>query len=115
MHMPEQKRADIAAIRNTIGLPVEIKGQWHTDVWDAPCEQLDAKYTHDWHAEGRGVYVVLWFGNVSGKNLPGHPDRLPRPKTPGELSEMLIDRIPETRRPDIDVFVIDVSRPKKDK
>ena len=111
MHMPEQKRADIAAIRNTIGLPVEIKGQWHTDVWDAACEQLDAKYTRDWHAEGRGAYIVFWFGDVSGKNLPGHPDGLPRPNTPDELSEMLIDRIPETRRSDIDVFVIDVSRP----
>ena len=47
MHMPGQKRADIAAIRNSIGLPVEIKGQWHKDVWDAPVDQLDAKYTRD--------------------------------------------------------------------
>ena len=35
MHMPGQKRADIAAIRESIGLPVEIKCQWHKEVWDA--------------------------------------------------------------------------------
>ena len=54
MHMPDQKRADIAAIRNQIGLPVEIKGQWHREVWDAASDQLEAQYTRDWHAEGRG-------------------------------------------------------------
>ena len=109
--MPERKRADIAAIRNTIVLPVEIKGQWHREVWDAACEQLDAKYTRDWQAEGRGVYIVLWFGNVPRKNLPRHPEGLPPPWTPGELRKMLVDRIPEARRSDLDVFVIDVSRP----
>ena len=114
MSMPAATRADIAVIRGSVGLPVEIKGQWNRDVWTAAVDQLDAKYTRDWHAEGRGAYVVLWFGNVPRKNLPGHPDGLPRPKTPGELEKMLIDRIPEARRSDIDVFVIDVSRLEKD-
>ena len=113
-HMPERKRADIAVIRNTIVLPVEIKGQWRPEVWDAACEQLDAKYTRDWQAEGRGVYVVLWFGNVPCKDfeLPRHPEGLPPPKSPGELTNMLVDRIPEARRSDLDVHVIDVSRPE---
>ena len=92
---------------------MEIKGQWHPDIWDAACEQLDAKYTRDWHAEGRGAYIVMWFGDVPGKNLPGHPKGLLRPKTPCELRKLLVDRIPESRRSDIDVFVIDVSRLKK--
>ena len=110
-HMPRQKRADIAAIRNTIGLPVEIKGQWHREVWNAACDQLDANYVRDWQADGRGVYIVLWFGKVPRKNLPKHPDGLPRPKTPGELERMLRDRLPEARRSSIDIFVIDLSRP----
>ena len=111
-YMAGRKRADIAVIRNTIVLPVEIKGQWNREVWDAACEQLDANYTRDWQAEGRGVYIVLWFGDVAGKNLPAHPEGLPPPKTPGELKNMLEDRIPEARRSDLDVFVIDVSGPK---
>ncbi|MGK9235858.1 hypothetical protein KXS07_29900 [Inquilinus limosus] len=110
MHMPEQKRADIAAIRDSIGLPVEIKGQWHPEVWDAPVDQLAARYTRDWHAEGRGVYIVIWFGNVPGKELPAHPDGIARPTTPEMLRNILMARIPEHMRDLIDIYIVDVSR-----
>jgi hypothetical protein len=110
MHMPNQKRADIAAIRDAIGLPVEIKGQWHKEVWHAPMEQLAARYGRDWHAEGRGAYIVIWFGDVPRKKLPAHPDDLASPKTPEELRTMLINRIPEAMRDLIDVYVVDVTR-----
>ena len=110
MHMPDQTRADIAAIRNTIGLPVEIKGQWHREVWNAASDQLDAKYARDWRAQGHGVYIVLWFGDVHGKQIPRHPEGLERPATPETLRQMLIDRLPEAQRPLIDVLVIDISR-----
>ena len=110
-HMPDQKRADIAAIRNAIGLPVEIKGQWNDDLWTAPIDQLDAKYTGDWRAEGFGVYIVLWFGNVREKRLKVHPGGLSRPTTPIELRRMLIDRLPKDRRSRIEVYVLDLTRP----
>ena len=110
VRMPDRKRADIALTRNAIKLPVEIKGQWERNAWNAVNDQLDAKYTVDWQADGRGVYIVLWFGNVPGKNLPPHPAGLPRPETPGELERMLMDRLPEARRSSIDIFVIDLSR-----
>ena len=109
--MPLGKRVDIALTRNTIRLPVEIKGQWHSKVWNAASDQLDAKYAVDWQAEGRGAYIVLWFGIVAGKRLPGHPESLDLPQTPESLRRMLIDRLPEARRPWIDVFVVDVSKP----
>jgi hypothetical protein len=109
MHMPEQKRADIAAIRNTIGLPVEIKGQWHPALWTAPLDQLAAQYVRDWHAEGRGVYIVLWFGD--GVSMPLPPDGHPRPTAPEALRTMLVERLPEERRDQIDVYVIDLTRP----
>jgi len=48
---------------------VEFKGQWHDDVWNASSVQLIEQYTKDWRADGRGIYVVLWFGTVSGKTL----------------------------------------------
>lgn len=113
-HMPRQRRADIAAIRDTVGLPVEIKGQWHRDVWNAACDQLDANYARDWQAEGRGAYIVLWFGDVvrKDKRLRRHPDGLERPETPEALRQMLVDRLPEERRFQIDVFVLDVTRPE---
>jgi len=110
MHMPNQKRADIAVIRDAIGLPIEIKGQWHPKVWVAPLEQLAAQYTRDWHAQGRGAYVVLWFGDVPRKQLPPHPSGLATPATPEALRAMLTDCIPEPIRHLIDVYVVDVTR-----
>ena len=111
MRMPLSKRADIALTRNAMKLPVEIKGQWHSEVWNAASDQLDAKYAVDWQAEGRGTYVVFWFGDVPGKRLPRHPEGLEPAASPGDLRRMLIERLPEARRRWIDVVVMDVSRP----
>ena len=109
--MPERKRADIAIARNAMKLPVEIKGQWERNVWNAVNDQLVDRYAVDWQAGDCGVYIVLWFGNVPRKNLPKHPDGLPRPKTPDLLEEMLKARLPEALHSSIDIFVIDLSRP----
>ena len=113
MRMPERRRADIVAVRNAVGLPVEIKGQWHREVWDAASDQLDTYYAREWRAQGRAVYIVLWFGGVPGRQLPRHPEQLERPQTPQALRRMLIDRLPEARRLQIDVFVLDLSRPSE--
>lgn len=110
--MAGQNRADIAAVRNAIGLPVEIKGQWHPQVWDAVGNQLTAKYSPDWRAEGRGAYIVIWFGDVGSSNLPPHPNGLPAPQTPEELKRMLEDRVPDEHKANIDVYVIEIPKPK---
>lgn len=109
--MPEANRADIIVIYHANGIPIEIKGQWHSEVWDAANVQLIEKYARDWRAHGRGIYLVLWFGKVSEKNLPKHSDGLPLPSSPNELREMLIDRLTEAERSRIDVYVLDVSKP----
>ncbi len=111
MYMPDQKRADIAAICGHLGLPVEIKGQWHREVWNAPIDQLAARYARDWHAEGRGAYIVLWFGEVKGGGLPRPPEGVPRPTTPEELEVALKEQLPVEWRDLIDIYVVDVSRP----
>jgi hypothetical protein len=107
--MPDAKRADAAVIYNGMGLPVEIKGQWHKNVWDAPSEQLIKLYTKDYRANGRGIYLVLWFGIVRGKNLVPHPDGGPRPGTPEELRQMLVERLDPPERIRVDVVVLDIS------
>ncbi|VAX02716.1 Pyruvate kinase [hydrothermal vent metagenome] len=56
--MPKVKRVDINVIKGSMGVPIEIKGQWHDKVWDAPTAQLDELYTRDWRADGRGFYHV---------------------------------------------------------
>ena len=109
--MPEKNRSDIIAIYNGLGVPVEVKGQWHPDVWHASETQLDDKYGRDWRADGRGIYLVLWFGNVPGKNLPGHPDGLDRPQSPSELRDMLAARLKDECKGRIEIAVIDVAKP----
>jgi hypothetical protein len=108
--MPDDNRADIVVIYNQIGLPIEIKGQWHKRIWDAADVQLIQKYARDWRADDRGIYLVLWFGDVPRKNLPKHSDALPKPKSPDGLREMLVRGLPESERTRIDVVVLDVSR-----
>jgi hypothetical protein len=111
--MPDVTRADIVAIYLGYGLPVEIKGQWHPKVWNAASVQLIEQYARDWRADDRGIYLVLWFGNVPGKNLPGQPQGLLRPSSGNELREMLIAGLAPSERTRIDVFVLDVSKPRK--
>jgi hypothetical protein len=110
--MPEANRADIVAIYREYGLPVEIKGQWHSNLWDAASVQLIEKYARDWRADDRGIYLILWFGRVARKNLVKHPEGLSRPKSPDELREMLIARLAPAERARIEVFVLDVSKPQ---
>lgn len=108
--MPMTKRADLAFARGSMQLPVEVKGQWHKDVWDAATGQLDSQYLIDWRSEERGIYCVLWFGDVpsaSRRRLKAHPDGLPAPANAEEMRKMLIERTPEQRRALIDVVVLD--------
>ena len=108
---PGARSADFVASHDDIRLPIEIKGQWNRDVWDAASEQLDAYYAREWRAKGRGLYIVLWFGCVRRKQLKRHPEGLDRPETPDELRQMLVDRIPKARRAQLDVFVLDLTPP----
>lgn len=113
--MPQTKRADLAFAHGSMQLPVEVKGQWHGEVWDAATGQLDVQYLIDWRSEQRGVYCVLWFGDlpsVTKRRLKAHPDGLRAPATAEAMRTMLIDRIPEARRALIDVVVIDLSAGK---
>ena len=113
--MPEDKRVDIVASLMLEGatsdLPVEVKGQWHKDIWTAAVTQLDKRYTRYVNARGRGVYLVLWFGKVKGKNLPRRADRQALPATPQELQGTLCADLPEESKNRIEVVVLDVSKP----
>jgi len=111
--MPDQNRVDIYATILGQGLPTEIKGQWHSEVWSASNTQLNEKYARDWRTGGRGIYLVLWFGKVTGKNLPGRPNAMPLPSSPSEFQALLFSGLGEGERSRIDVVVFDVSRPHR--
>ncbi|WP_391349256.1 NACHT domain-containing protein [Azospirillum sp. A23] len=108
--MPKSKRADLAFACGALQLPMEVKGQWHSKVWDAATDQLDAQYLIDWRSGERGIYCVMWFGDLptkTGRRLKAPPNGLNAPTTAEEMQTMLIDRIPESRRRFIDVVVLD--------
>lgn len=113
--MPQTKRADLAFARGSMQLPVEVKGQWHADVWNAATGQLDVQYLIDWRSEQRGIYCVLWFGDVpsaSKRRLKVHPDGIPAPASAEDMRTMLIARLPVSRRALIDVVVLDFTAGK---
>lgn len=111
--MPDGKRADIVAVYQQFGIPVEIKGQWHPQIWNAASTQLNEQYAGDWRAYGRGIYVALWFGSDNRKKLTRHPKGKPAPKSPQELKSMLVEELTADERKLIDVFVMDLSKPEQ--
>lgn len=115
--MPHSKRADLAfACGNLqLQLPLEVKGQWHPDVWDAATRQLDQQYLIDWRSDDRGIYCVLWFGDLpwsTGRRLQAHPSGAKPPASAKEMKAILMAGIPEQRRSQIDVVVLDLTATK---
>ena len=111
-HVAADKEVDITCSAGTLRIPIEIKGQWHPELWTGSDRQLDALYTPDWRAEGYGIYLVLWFGEQiqSTKRLksPGRYELFPQ--TADELKKMLIAKSRSARESRVAVFVIDLVR-----
>lgn len=110
LHVANDKEVDITCAVEKLRLPIEVKGQWHKDLWHAADTQLDRLYTQDWRAENRGIYLVLWFG----QNQPKHkrlqtPGRdITKPKTAEELQEMLKVNSQATQQGRVEIFVLDL-------
>ena len=103
------KRADIrVSFKNDLNLPIEIKGEWHSELWTAMGEQLLARYTLDKNSGGFGIYLILWFG---GSLQPTPKDKGKYPTSAGELEERLRVMIPAQAQKQIYVRVFDVSWP----
>ncbi|WP_253280009.1 NACHT domain-containing protein [Pseudomonas chlororaphis] len=111
-HVAADKEVDITCSAGTLRIPIEIKGQWHSELWTGSDRQLDALYTPDWRAEGRGIYLVLWFGEQkqTTKRLksPGRHETLPA--TADELKKMLVAKSRSAREGRVAVFVLDLVR-----
>jgi hypothetical protein len=108
--MPNGKRADIGFSSGQLRLPVEVKRQWHADLWHAADTQLDRLYGTDHRATGIGVYLVLWFGEVAGRKMPKRPSGRAEPKTTEELRLALIEESDAARSGRVAVVVVDVSK-----
>jgi hypothetical protein len=113
-HLADDKRADIRCTIDQLMLPIEVKGQWHKDLWHAADTQLDRLYSHDWRSDRKGIYLVFWFGTKVPKNkklkAPGKGSE--RPTTADELRLALIQKSVVAREGGVAVIVLDLVRPQ---
>lgn len=116
-HVAADKEVDIGcSIGSDIFLPIEIKGQWHREVWTAADTQLNRLYASDWRAQGFGIYLVLWFGaQPGGKILQSAGRNVQPPQTPAEMKEMLIARSATAQTGSVSIFVMDITIPDSTK
>ena len=114
-HLANDNRADIIASLNGMRAPIEIKGQWHPELWRAADSQLDRLYATDYAAERRGIYLVLWFGQrVPEFKKPRAQARgRKRSQTPDELWRGLMAASPAAQDGRIAVVVLDLERPSR--
>ena len=103
------KRADIrVSYRNTIIVPIEIKGEWHPALWTAVQSQLIPQYTRQKETDGFGVYLVIWIG---GSEQPTARDGGKKPVVSSELQSRLKKHLPDEAQKYISVIVLNVVKP----
>jgi len=110
-HLADDKRADVQCTIGELMLPIEVKGQWHPELWTAAETQLDRLYASDWRADRRGIYLLLWFGHeVAKSKLPkAPPRRAKKPETANELASSLRAALPPRLRDRVEVVVLDLT------
>lgn len=110
-HLANDKRADIQCTIGELMLPIEVKGQWHPNLWTAAETQLDRLYAADWRAERRGIYLTLWFGHdvIKGKQ-PKASKNKERPPTAAELAHGLRAALPSSLQGRLEIVVLDLAR-----
>jgi hypothetical protein len=107
-HMAHDKRADILVQFPAQKVPIELKRDYHADVWEAAATQLDRLYSRDPNASGFGIYGVFWFGSRRRARVPTQPGS-PAPHSAEEMQKMLLERVPAEKRSRLAVIVLDVS------
>jgi hypothetical protein len=106
------RRADIMIVLGdgAGSVPVEAKRHWNDELWTAVRDQL-VPYCRTAGSNGHGIYLIFWFG--SAWQVPALPDGSPRPTTPAELRQALVDRLPTEVANSIGIVVIDASEPTR--
>ncbi|WFU14688.1 hypothetical protein [Bradyrhizobium sp. CB3481] len=111
-HMANANRCDITAAAMVEGqrrlLVIEVKGQWHAELFTAASAQLHERYSVHPDAAMQGIYLVLWFG--TGETVASR--REASITTPEMLRDEIRERMPAELRDFVDVVVLDLSRPR---
>lgn len=108
-HMASDKRADIVAMLPKMKVVIELKRDYHAEVWTAIQYQLDRFYTRDPEAQGFGIYGVFWYGVKRSHSIPNPPGSLSMPLSAAEMQRQLQSLIPSEKSIKLRVVVVDVS------
>jgi hypothetical protein len=87
-------------------IPIEVKGDWNSELWTAASQQLLKKYALNPRCGGYGIYLVLWTGGGARAN----PSNLEKPTTAAALQRQMTQFVsaqPGCEK--IKVFVLDIS------
>lgn len=108
-YMKDDNRCDIVFSKLINGrrkiLPVEVKGQWHPELYSAFDSQLNRLYAIHPDAEGQGIYLVLWFGpdeKVANRKKHGI-------NSAEELYLNIQKQIPEELKHLMDIFILNLA------
>ncbi|QDI82512.1 hypothetical protein E8E01_19865 [Methylorubrum populi] len=113
VHVAADKEVDIGCHVGSLFLPIEIKGQWHTDLWHAADTQLERLYSTDWRADRRGIYLVFWFGpDVASNKRLKVPSGRTAPQTPEDLRDQLAAGSKSAQEGRVEICILDLTRPK---
>lgn len=105
------RRADIRICYAGLNVPIEIKNNYHKELWTALDHKLVGQYAQEPGANGHGIYLVFWFGPKWTKATP--PQGV-GPKTAQELEKSLCDTLSNAEARKVSVVVVDVSDPSVD-
>lgn len=108
-HMARDKRADIVVFSPGLKCVIELKRDYHREVWTAATTQLERLYTRDPEASGYGIYGVFWYGEKRKNKIPLPPSGCLRPDTSLDMQRILESTLPEHLQHKIKVVVFDVS------
>lgn len=108
--MPNNKRCDFLNTCLNLDLPVEIKGQWHPDVWTSALDQLEG-YSKEYRADGFGIYLVVWFGVLEVAKTKNPTKYATQPISSIEEFRQILDSNNKGLSEKTRLFVLDVSKP----
>jgi hypothetical protein len=91
-------------------LPIELKRDFHEDLWTA-CENQLRMYTQDPGAAGYGIYGVFWFGDRRTSKMKRPLAGIAAPQSAEELEQALQSLVPKEQQEKIRVMVFDVTPP----
>lgn len=108
-HMAHDKRADIVVSSSTLKCVIELKRDYHVEVWAAATTQLERLYSRDPEASGYGIYGVFWYGEKRRTTIPKPPGGHERPTTSSDMQRILEATLPQQLQHKIKIIVFDVS------